>query len=204
MSDQFKYRAFISYSHADEKWAAWLHKALETYKPPKNLIGKATDYGPVPTRIAPIFRDREELATSTELGDVLTEALRESACLIVICSPSAAQSRWTNEEILTYKRLGRQDRIFCLIVDGEPGASDSPNTADQECFPEGLMYQMGPDGQPILFRDIGEVADAKQIQTNIVRVNGRRLVYVPVYRQPGSNTIEIVDRIHSKLGEILV
>lgn len=63
--------------------------------------------------------------------------------------------------------------------------------------------KMGPDGQPILFRDIGEVKDTRQIQTNIVRVNGRPLVYVPVYRQPGSNTIEIVDRIHDKLGEIL-
>ncbi len=63
--------------------------------------------------------------------------------------------------------------------------------------------KMGPDGQPILFRDVGEVQDTKQIQTNIVRVNGRPLVYVPVYRQPGSNTIEIVDRIHGKLDEIL-
>jgi hypothetical protein len=32
MDTQFKYRAFISYSHADEKWAMWLHKALETYR----------------------------------------------------------------------------------------------------------------------------------------------------------------------------
>jgi len=23
---QFKYRAFISYSHSDEEWAKWLHK----------------------------------------------------------------------------------------------------------------------------------------------------------------------------------
>ena len=64
--------------------------------------------------------------------------------------------------------------------------------------------KMGPDGEPILFRDVGEVRDAAQIQTNKVRVNGRTLVYVPVYRQPGSNTIEIVDRIHEKLAEILV
>ncbi len=56
--------------------------------------------------------------------------------------------------------------------------------------------------QPILFKDVGEVQDARQIQTNIVRVNGRRLVYVPVYRQPGANTIEIMDRIHQKLPEI--
>lgn len=63
--------------------------------------------------------------------------------------------------------------------------------------------KMGPTGEPILFRHVGEVKDAAQIQTNKVRVNGRTLVYVPVYRQPGSNTIEIVDRIHAKLDEIL-
>ncbi len=166
MSEQYKYRAFISYSHADEKWAAWLHKALETYKVPKHLVGQASDYGPVPARIAPIFRDREELATSTELGDVLTDSLKQSACLIVICSPNAAQSRWTNEEILTYKRLGRQDRIFCLIVDGEPGASNSPETADQECFPEGLMFQMGPDGNLTDVRSEPIAADARAGKDN--------------------------------------
>ena len=161
MSDQYKYRAFISYSHADEKWAAWLHRALETYKVPKYLVGKATDFGPVPERIAPIFRDRDELATSTELGGALEEALEQSACQIVICSPNSAQSRWTNEEILTYKRLGRQDRIFCLIVDGEPNASLFEETAEFECFPEALMYRMGDDGNLTTIRSEPIAADAR-------------------------------------------
>jgi tetratricopeptide (TPR) repeat protein len=145
LADKFKYKAFISYSHADEKWAAWLHKALETYRVPRHLVGQDTAYGPVPDRIAPIFRDREELSTATSLGDTLTEALRGSACQIVICSPRAARSRWTNEEILTFKRLGRSDRIYCLIVDGEPNASDDPENADQECFPPALRYELGDD-----------------------------------------------------------
>ena len=166
MSEQYKYRAFISYSHADEKWAAWLHRALETYKLPKHIVGKATDYGPVPERIAPVFRDRDELATSTELGGVLTEALEQSACLVVICSPNAAQSRWTNEEILTYKRLGRSDRIFCLIVDGEPGASQFEETAEFECFPEALRYQMGPDGELTDKRSEPIAADARPGKDN--------------------------------------
>ena len=127
MADKFKYRAFISYSHSDEKWAAWLHRALETYKVPKHIVGQTTACGIVPERLAPVFRDREELATATSLGDTLTRALEDSACQIVICSPRAAQSRWTNEEILTFKRLGRSNRIFCLIVDGEPGASANPD-----------------------------------------------------------------------------
>jgi hypothetical protein len=54
---QFKYRAFISYSHADEEWAKLLHKSLE-------------------------------------------------ACQLVICSRKSARSRWVNEEIKTFKRLG--------------------------------------------------------------------------------------------------
>ncbi len=122
MPTDYKYRAFISYSHKDEKWASWLHKALETFKIPKYLVGDTTPMGTVPERMGKVFRDREELSTSASLGTDLTQALDDSACQIVICSPNAANSHWTNEEILTYKRLGRQDRIFCLIVDGEPYA----------------------------------------------------------------------------------
>ena len=162
MDTQFKYRAFISYSHADEKWAKWLHKALETYRVPKHVVGRETEFGPVPERFAPVFRDRDELATATSLGDTLTRALEQSAFQIVICSPKAAQSKWVNEEILTYKRLGREHRIFALIVGGEPGSSANPATADQECFPNALIFKMGADGQ--LTTEKGEpiAADARQ------------------------------------------
>ena len=166
MAANYKYKAFISYSHSDEKWAAWLHKALETYRIPKHLVGKTTDVGPVPQRIGPIFRDREELSSATNLGTVLTEALSASACQIVICSPRAARSRWTNEEILTFKRLGRSDRIFCLIVDGEPGASENPATADLECFPPALIHELGADGQLTDRRSEPIAADARKGKDN--------------------------------------
>lgn len=60
------------------------------------------------------------------------------------------------------------------------------------------------DGVPVLMRDVGEVKNASQIQSNIVRINGSRQVYIPIYRQPGANTIEIVDRINKQLSTILV
>jgi hypothetical protein len=161
LAKNYKYKAFISYSHSDEKLAAWLHKALEAYRPPKGLVGRETPYGPVPERFAPVFRDREELATSTSLGDTLTQALEDSACQIVICSPRAAASKWTNEEILTYKRLGRSHRIFALIIDGEPGASLNPETADEECFPPALIYEMGDDGELSDVRSEPIAADAR-------------------------------------------
>ncbi len=140
-----KYKAFISYSHKDEKWADWLHKALENYPIPKRLVGQTTDHGPIPKRLSPIFRDREELATATDLGKVVNAALAESACLIVICSPDAARSRWVNEEILAFKRLGN-DRIFSFIVVVEPNAADHAERGLDECFPAALRFKLGPDG----------------------------------------------------------
>lgn len=157
-----KYRAFLSYSHRDAKWAAWLHRSLESYRPPRQLIGAVTGMGPVPKRLAPVFRDREELPTANDLGAVIGEALRNSDCQIVICSPRAARSRWVNEEILDFKRLGREDRIFCLIVDGEPNASDNPAQADNECFPPALRYRLGPDGNPGPVRTEPIAADARR------------------------------------------
>ena len=147
MSDEYKYKAFISYSHADEKWAAWLHKALESYRPPKHLVGTHTSMGEVPERVAPVFRDREELASSTDLGADLTAALAASACQIVICSMSSAKSHWVNEEILAFKRLGRSDRIFSLIVEGEPYASGSPESEQFECFPLALRFKLHDNGE---------------------------------------------------------
>lgn len=134
----FTYRAFISYSHADKAWADWLHKALETYQVPSHLVGKRTAAGVIPRRLHPIFRDREELASSTDLGHTINEALAKSEALIVICSPRSAQSRWVNEEVLAFKRLGRAERTFCLIVDGEPTASDTPGREAEECFSPAL------------------------------------------------------------------
>jgi len=142
-----RYKAFISYSHADEKWASWLHRALETYRIPKKLVGTKTAMGILPERFAPVFRDRDELASSTDLGSDLREALAQSATQIVICSMASAKSHWVNEEILAFKRLGRSDRIFCLIVDGEPYASTVAGQEDRECFPPALHYVMGDDGE---------------------------------------------------------
>jgi tetratricopeptide (TPR) repeat protein len=141
----FRYRAFISYSHQDRAWADWLHKALEAYAIPKRLVGQTTAAGMIPKRLGPIFRDRDELASATDLSGKVNEALEQSANLIVICSPRSASSHWVNEEVLAFKRLGRSERIFCLIVDGEPNASELPGREAEECFAKVLRYQLGPD-----------------------------------------------------------
>ncbi|MGB9407471.1 MAG: TIR domain-containing protein, partial [Terracidiphilus sp.] len=149
MATEFKYWAFISYSHADKKWGDWLLSALETFKVPKPLAGAESRSGEaLPRRIFPIFRDREELPTSSDLGSMITQALQQSRCLIVICSPRAAKSHWVNQEILDFKRLGGAERILALIVDGEPNAADGKPgfSVEAECFPEAMKYALGADG----------------------------------------------------------
>lgn len=140
-----RYRAFISYSHADQRWARWLHRALESWRPPAHLRGSS---GAAPIkRLAPIFLDREELASGTDLGSTVNTALAESANLIVVCSPNAAASRWVNEEVRAFKALGRANRIFCLIVAGDP-AADSSTGAMLACFCPALRWQLDADGAP--------------------------------------------------------
>ena len=148
MSDQqFKYWAFISYSHADEEWAKWLHKSIETYHVPRKLVGRDTANGPLPKRLFPVFRDRDELPGASDLGGKIQEALKTSRSLVVICSPKSAVSKWVNEEVKTYKTLGRAGHVLCLMIDGEPNAA--PDSGLLECFPRAVRFQVGADGEII-------------------------------------------------------
>ncbi|MDB4637678.1 MAG: efflux RND transporter permease subunit [Planctomycetaceae bacterium] len=56
------------------------------------------------------------------------------------------------------------------------------------------------DGRPIFIRDVGRVVDDAALQYNVVRVNGKRSVYCPLLREPGENTIAVVDRIYEGIA----
>ncbi len=125
------YDAYISYSHKDASFARWLHRGIETYRVPQQLVSSGR-----PMRV---FRDRVELPSSTDLGLAIEDALRRSDALIVVCSPASVQSRWVNEEIRRFKMLGRQDRVFAIILEGEP----------PDCFPPALRQEVLADGEII-------------------------------------------------------
>jgi len=56
----------------------------------------------------------------------------------------------------------------------------------------------------VLVGDVGRAKDAQQIQTNIVRVDGQRSVYLPILKQGGdSNTIAVVDGIREALAHLV-
>ncbi|GAB5403579.1 MAG: efflux RND transporter permease subunit [Aureliella sp.] len=56
------------------------------------------------------------------------------------------------------------------------------------------------DGKPVFIRDVARVVDDAALQYNVVRVNGVRSVYCPLLREPGENTIAVVDRIKEGLA----
>jgi tetratricopeptide (TPR) repeat protein len=132
-----RYRAFLSYSHKDAAAARRLHRRLESYRMPRRLVGAETDLGPVPARLGPIFRDREELPAAADLSTSVRKALARSDALIVLCSPAAAASLWVQREIETFRALHPDRPIFAAIVRGEPA----------DCFPPGL--RAGPGGASV-------------------------------------------------------
>lgn len=125
MSYMPKYFAFISYKSEDVEWATWLQHELEHYHLPASFNGR-TD---VPQELRPVFRDIDELSAGN-LPEQIKQALVNSQNLIVICSPQAAESPWVNQEVETFIDLGRTDRIFPFIVEG-----NSPS----DFFPPSLL-----------------------------------------------------------------
>jgi multidrug efflux pump subunit AcrB len=59
-----------------------------------------------------------------------------------------------------------------------------------------LRYE---NGRAVFLRDVATPTDANYIQTNVVRVNGKREVYIPVYRQLGASTLAVVTSLKAAL-----
>lgn len=153
----FRYKAYLSYSHADHRAADWLHRALEAYRIPKRL--RAAEGVMLPESLAPVFKDREDLSSASSLSETLQQALEQSEALLVICSPDAAASRWVNEEIRAFKALGRGSKIYCVIVEGDPQAEWGKGS----CFPPALFEGEDESLREPLAADAREFADGKRL-----------------------------------------
>jgi len=152
-----RYRAFLSYSHADTAWAKWLHAALEGFRIDKDLVGRNTPLGPVPKTLRPIFRDREDFSGGHALTDATVAALDASSALIVLCSPVAAGRPAVNEEVRLFRSRNSDRPVIPVVVDG----------VFPDNFPPALRYAIASDGtvtdQPvtILGPDLRESGDGK-------------------------------------------
>ena len=146
MTGPYRYKAFISYAHADKKTAAWLFRRIETFRTPRALIGAGGEWGQIGERLTPVFRDREELSTTHALGEKLLEALKSSEFLIILCSPNSARSRWVNEEIKAFRAVRGPERVLAIISEGDPGAPVGEGLLG--CFPPALLAPAVEGGKP--------------------------------------------------------
>jgi tetratricopeptide (TPR) repeat protein len=158
-----RYRAFISYSHADTSWAKWLHRALESFRIDRDLVGRETGTGTIPKALRPIFRDRDDFTAGHTLSEQTLAALDASHALIAICSPHAAKSHYVTEEIRLFKSRHPDRPVIPLIVDGTPG------DPERECFPPALKFKLDRKGQvtrrkaELLAADAREQGDGKSL-----------------------------------------
>ncbi len=74
-----------------------------------------------------------------------------------------------------------------------------PRVEQMNRFP----IRVDESGAPVYVRDVADVQDSHQIQTNVVHVNGKRQVYIPIYRQPGANTIGVLEGMRAAMDDIL-
>jgi multidrug efflux pump subunit AcrB len=62
-----------------------------------------------------------------------------------------------------------------------------------------IPLRVQPGNAATFLRDVATPRDSAFIQTNIVRVNGNRQVYIPVFREMGSSTLSVVDNLKKSI-----
>ncbi|MCB1968049.1 MAG: TIR domain-containing protein, partial [Candidatus Accumulibacter sp.] len=127
-----RYKAFLSYSTADEELARWLMHELERWRTPKPLIGQPSRHGgAVPSQLGRICRDRDEFPTAPFVDTVIREKLRESEQLIILCTEHSADPRSYVDREIGWFMVDRPGGAIHAIISGSP----------PECFPKSLRSQ---------------------------------------------------------------
>ena len=163
-----RFRAFVSYSHADAAIAQKLHRKIETYRLPQHLRDRKTfnlDNG----RLGRIFRDREDLPAAEDLSESVKQALAGSQVLVVICSPDARASIWVAREIELFRALHPGRPVLAALVRGEP----------EEAFPAALR-----DGTEPLAADLRKQGDGWRL--------GFLKIVAGIWHQPCRETNRLV------------
>jgi hypothetical protein len=109
--NHFRYKAFISYSHAaDGRLAPSLQAALQKFAKPFYKL-----------RAVQIFRDQTDLSANPSLWSVIQNALRQSEFFLLLASPKSTESQWVNREVEYWLEVngGKVDKLFIILTEGE-------------------------------------------------------------------------------------
>jgi hypothetical protein len=96
--ETYRYRAFLSYSRADQKVVDDMFRRLSSFRTPNPLLKEVGDFGS-PPRSLPIFLDRKSAQLGATVPDRLRQAVIESAFLVLFCSEASVRSEWVAREI---------------------------------------------------------------------------------------------------------
>lgn len=121
--------AFICYSREDAEFCRQLEKALEDFKPPRGLPGSG--------RHLRVFRDEDDFV-GPEYFTAIEGFLARSRKLIVVSSPAARRSLYTNDEIRRFVALHGPEQLIVVLVDGVPNNEATPDEENLKAFPEAL------------------------------------------------------------------
>ncbi|MEO0499066.1 MAG: toll/interleukin-1 receptor domain-containing protein [Pseudomonadota bacterium] len=172
----YRYRAFISYSHADLKAAQALHRRLESYRFPRNTAVTTGDvYGSLPGRLGPIFRDEGDLAAAHDLSEAVRTALGQSRFLLVLCSPDAVRSQWVSKEIELFRELNPGGEIFAMVVRGAPETAFPAPLLDDGREPLAADLRPGHDGSKLGFLKVAAALGGVPLDQLVQRDARRRV-----------------------------
>jgi TIR domain len=104
----FRYNAFISYSHAsDSRLASALRQALHTFAKPWNRL-----------RALNVFLDEANLSADPSLWRSVAAALAQSEFFVLLASPKAARSSWVAKELEYWLQHRHPETILIIRTGG--------------------------------------------------------------------------------------
>ena len=114
---EYHYKAFISYRHAelDTKVAVEIQNRIERYIIPGSIRRELGIRS-----IGRVFRDKDELPSTSDLNDNIKNAITNSEYLICICSPRYIESIWCQKEIEFFLESHDKHHILTVLAEGDP------------------------------------------------------------------------------------
>jgi WD40 repeat protein len=105
---EFRYRAFVSYSHeSDARLAASLQESLSRIAKPWYRL-----------RTMRIFLDKTSLSASPALWPTIEQALGQSDYFLLLASPVSAKSVWVQKEVGWWLQNRSADKLVLCLTDG--------------------------------------------------------------------------------------
>ena len=162
-------------------------RALGRVQFPPEARGKSFGAAALGASLPHIHAEHVALGEPAELSDERKSELQDCDAFIVLCTPAAARSERINEEIRVLRRMGREEVVHAVVLDGEFKRYDAANSP-HGAFPPALYERYDAAGvlitylatnpdAPVVGRDEDALAAAaKELASSLTGVPVEMLV----------------------------